>query len=396
MYMSSYFTVFKDESKLDINYIPMRLLHREYQFNLLNKFFQFSIESPGKMAQRVLMVGKVGTGKTALAKLFGLKIMQMAQEKGVNLRYVHVNCRERRGSLFMILQQAILNFYPNFPKRGYSSEELLQMLLQVLDEQNIFVILALDEIEALVQSEGADALYKLTRVHESRLKAPQRLSLIGILRELGCLEVLDESTKSTLQRNIIFLEEYSKNELRDILNVRAVLAFRSDVVLDESLDIIAELAERENGNARYAIELLWRAGKYADASNLQEVSPECVRRASSSVYPIVQKNAIFSLGLHEKLFLLGLARQFKHAKKAYLTMGEAEDAYRIVCEEYGEKPRGHTQLWKYVNNLSAADIVETQGSGSGLRGKTTLIGLPYVPAEELDRELSRRLGLNDG
>jgi cell division control protein 6 len=391
--VSTYFTVFTDESKLDINYIPARLSHRESQFNLLTKFFQFTVESPGKMAQRVLVAGNVGTGKTALAKLFGLRIMQTAQEKGINLRYVHVNCRERRGSLFMILQQVILEFYPNFPKRGYSSEELLGMLLQVLDEQNVCVILGLDELEALVKSEGADALYKLTRIHEGRLKAPQRLSLIGILRSLECLEALDESTRSTLQQNIIFLEEYSKGQLRDILTARVTLAFRLGAVLEEALDQIADSAEREGGNARYGIELLWRAGKYADASGLSEVSPECVRRASSNVYPTVQKDAVFSLGLHEKLFLLGLARRFKHTTRAYLTMGEAEEAYRVVCEEYGEKPRRHTQLWKYVNNLSSADVVESKVSSDGLRGKTTLIGLPYASAEELERELSRRLGL---
>jgi len=390
--MASYFTVFKDESKLDINYVPARLSHRDSQLNLLTRFFQFAIESPGKMAQRALVVGRVGTGKTALAKLFGLKMMQMAQERGVNLRYVHVNCRERRGSLFMILQQVILDFYPHFPKRGYSSEELLQMLMQVLDEQNVFVILVLDELDALIENEGADALYKLTRVNESRLKSVQRLSLIGILRRLEVLSVLDESARSTLQRNVIFLEDYSKSQLRDILAARVTLAFKNGVVLDDALDLIAESAEREGGNARYGIELLWRAGKYADASAAAEVSPECVRRASSSVYP-VQKEAVFSLGLHEQLFLLGLARRFKKSKEAYLSMGEAEEAYRIVCEEYGEKPRRHTQLWKYVNNLTAVDILKSKGSGDGFRGKTTLIGLPYVSAVELERELSKRLRL---
>ncbi|MBX5327664.1 MAG: ORC1-type DNA replication protein [Candidatus Bathyarchaeia archaeon] len=389
--MESYFTVFKDESKLDINYLPPNLSHRETQLNLLTKFFQYATEVPGKMAQRALIVGKVGTGKTALAKIFGLRLMQRAQEKGISLRYVHVNCRERKGSLFMILQQVILDFYPHFPKRGYSSEELLQMLLQMLDEKNMFIILVLDELEALIQNEGADSIYKLTRIQESRLKAPQRLSLVCIIRELDCLDALDESTKSTLQRNIIFLEEYTKNQLRDILNSRVALAFRNGVVDEEVVNLIAEQAEKEHGNARYAIELLWRAGKYADASGLREVSPDCVRRASSSVYPTVQKDAVFSLELHEKLFLLGVARRFKQTNATYITMGEAEEAYYIVCEEYGEKPRGHTQLWKYVNNLSATDIIGAKVSEGGVRGKTTLIELPFIPAEELERELSRRL-----
>ena len=392
MSSSSYFTVFKDEGKLDINYLPARLMHRDSQLNLLTRFFQFAVESPGQMAQRALIVGKVGTGKTALAKLFGQRIMQMAQEKQINLHYKHVNCREQRGSLFMILQQVILDFIPHFPKRGYSSEELLQMLMQVLDEQNAFIILALDELEALIANEGADALYKLTRVNESRLKSAQRLSIIGVLRGLEPLSTLDESTRSTLQRNIILLEDYSRIQLRDILAIRVTLAFKSGAVLDDVLDLIAELAEKEGGNARYGIELLWRAGKYADTSTLSEVSPECVRHASSSVYP-VQKDTFFSLGIHEQFLLLGLARRLKRSKESYITMGEAEEAYRVICEEYGEKPRHHTQLWKYVNNLTALDIVKSKVSGDGLRGKTTLIGLPYVSAAELDHELSKRLKL---
>jgi len=69
--MSSYSSVFKDESKLDINYVPSRLPHRELHLNLLNRFFRFAIETPGKMTQRVLIVGKIGSGKTVLSSTSG-------------------------------------------------------------------------------------------------------------------------------------------------------------------------------------------------------------------------------------------------------------------------------------------------------------------------------------
>lgn len=389
--MSRYFSVFKDESKLDINYVPSRLHHRGLQLNLLDQFFRFAIESPGKMTQRVLILGNVGTGKTVLSQHFGLNIMKEAEKRGVNLHYVHVNCRECKGSLFMILQRTILNFYPNFPKRGYSAEELLQALMQILDEENAYLILALDELEALIRSEGSDPIYNLTRIQEDRLKGSQRLSLICILREAECLEELDLSTKSTLQRNVIRLEEYSESQLEDILSDRVNLAFREGTVSVQTMNLIAELAYSEGGNARYAIELLWRAGKYADASEMREVLPECVRKAAVSVYPVVRKDMIFSLSFHEKLFLLGVARHFKQTDVAYMSMGEAEDAYAIVCEEYGEEKRGHTQLWKYVRELSALGVIETKFSGEGQRGKTTFISLPRVPASDLEQELSRTL-----
>jgi len=391
--MSRYLSVFKDESKLDINYVPPRLPHRGPQLDLLNKFFRFIIESPGKMTQRVLIVGKVGTGKTVLSQRFGLSIAREAQERGTNLHYVHVNCRECKGSLFMILHRIITKFYSNFPRRGYSEVELLQMLMQVLDERNVYLILVMDELEALIQSEGSDPIYSLTRIQEDRVKAPQRLSLICILREPKCLDKLDASTRSTLQRNIIHMEEYSASQLQDILNDRVALAFRHGAVSTQTVGIISELAAEE-GDARYAIELLWRAGKYADVSESPEVLPEYVRKAAVSVYPVVRKDSISSLSLHEKLFLLGVARRFKQTEAAHLSMGEAKDAYAIVCEEWSQKKRGHTQLWKYVKELSALGIIKIEPSSVGQRGKTTLISLPRVPASDLERELSKALSKN--
>jgi Cdc6-like AAA superfamily ATPase len=75
-------------------------------------------------------------------------------------------------------------FHPTFPRRGYSAEELLCILLQILDEENAYVILALDEFESLVERENSEAVYKLTRLQEIRQNKPQRLSLICILRNI--------------------------------------------------------------------------------------------------------------------------------------------------------------------------------------------------------------------
>jgi cell division control protein 6 len=389
--MPRYSSVFKDESKLDINYVPQHLLHRKLQLNLLNQFFRFAVESPGRMTQRALIIGKIGTGKTVLSQHFGLNILKEAKQRNINLNYIHINCRECKGSLFMILQRTIMKFYPTYPRRGYSAEELLQALMQILDEKDAYLILTLDELESLVQNEGSDPIYNLSRIQEDRLHAPKRLSLICILRQPEHLDKLDPSTRSTLQRNIIQLKEYSESQLEDILDDRVNLAFRDGTVPAQTMGLIAELGKSEGGNARYAIELLWRAGKYADASEMREVSPECVRKAVVSVYPVVRKDMIPEFSLHEKLFLLGIARHFKQTDSAYMSMGDAEEAYALVCEEYGEKRRGHTQLWKYIQSLSAAGIIETTVSGVGQRGKTTLIGLSRVPASDLEQELVKIL-----
>jgi cell division control protein 6 len=218
----------------------------------------------------------------------------------------------------------------------------------------------------------------------------KRLTLICIIRQPEQLENLDPSTKSTLQQNIIHLEEYKESQLRDVLSDRAGLAFMKGAVQEQRIDQIAQVAAEE-GDARYAIELLWRAGKCADSMGLREVTPECVRKAAVSVYPVIRKDIVRSFGRHEKLFLLGVARHFQQTSSVHASMGEAAEAYTVVCEEYGEEPRGHTQLWKYVKTLSVLGIVETRLSGAGRRGKTTLIGLPRIPASDLGSVLEMSL-----
>jgi len=67
---------------------------------------------------------------------------------------------------------------------------------------------------------------------------------------------------------------------------------------------------------------------------------------------------------------------------------EAEQAYIVVCEEYDTQPHSHTQLWKYLQTLSAVGIVKTEVLGTGSRGRSTLIYLPRIPARDLEKELS--------
>lgn len=380
------FSVFKDESKLSIEYVPEHLPHREEEFRLLKLFFSSILENPGGLSQKVLITGRVGTGKTVLSKLFGSHIEKEARERGINLRYVHVNCRVNK-SLFTILKRVMALLNVPFPPRGYSGEELLYGLLEYFDDKNLYLILALDELEALIRGES-EALYSLTRVQEERFNIPQRFSLVCIIRHPEVLKSLDESTLGTLLHNVIHLDAYTASQLIEILNFRVGEAFNENVVRPETLRLIADTAGNR-GDARYGIEILWRAGKYADVEESRYVLPDHVRKALASVYPAVRRENLRYLGLHEKLMLLAVARSFKQTESAYITMGEAEESYRIVCEEYGEEPRGHTKLWEYVQELEDLGIVVTKLSGVGFRGRTTLIGLPEVPAMVLEREIIR-------
>jgi cell division control protein 6 len=383
-----------NDEPLSPEFIPSHLPGRESELSVLIRVFEPILEKPMKVSQNALIRGRIGTGKTVLVQRFGRDFEKIAREKGINFYFIAVNCRQFKGSSFMILKHVITKFSPAFPQRGFSSEELLQMLLQMLDDKNAYLFLALDELESLIQNEGSDPLYNLTRIHEARFNAPQRLSCIFVLRDHEFLDRLDKATLSTLNRNVLHLEEYTAPQLVRILSDRVKAAFREHSVPLETIEFIADLAatEPERGEARYAIELLRRAGIQAQNERANRILPEHIRKAAASVPHPVYEDIRSTLSVHQKLLLLAIARRFKHTEDAYLSMGQVEEVYRIICEEYRKKPLRHTQVWKYLKDLSNAGVLTTKASGQGQRGKTTLIGgVSGVSNDVLEKEMERLL-----
>jgi cell division control protein 6 len=393
-------SIFKDEKPLSLEFIPSKLHHRESEFLTLAQIFKSVMEKPSTTSQRVLISGDIGTGKTVLSQRFGMDIENKAKSEGAKIKYLHINCREHRGSFFMILNRVITEFISGFPQRGFSTEELIQTLLSLLDDKDTHLILALDEFDTLLNSREDDevnTLYSLTRIQEGRLNAPVRLSLICIVRDLSLLNRLDKSTLSVLQQNVIKLDNYSSDQLKTILKDRADLAFKEGAISLETTDLIADLASIP-GDARYAIELVWKAGKCADLEGDKMVVPKHVRKAAETMYSPIRQEYLDPLVIHEKLILIALSRLLERDESAYATMGEVEKMYELVCEEYKEKPRAHTQFWTYIKNLDSCGILSTQISGKGLRGKTTLIGLtspsPSIVEKQLQNSLQERLKKN--
>ncbi|MEM2142875.1 MAG: ORC1-type DNA replication protein [Candidatus Thorarchaeota archaeon] len=377
-------SVFRAEHALSIDYVPDDLPHRENELRFLAQSFKTLITNPGSTSPRILIEGPVGSGKTAVAKRFSEQITLAASRRNIHIHKVHVNCRVSK-STYLVYLRMLREFKSQFPRRGHSPEELLQMIVEILDSEDRYLLLILDELDYFIKQRGSDLLYDLTRFMDDRLNAPQRISIVGVGREIPLHDptLLDSSTLSTLQRNMIRFEPYSSQQLYDILNARAKIAFQPGAVMDETLQLICDIAS-EHGDARYAIELLWRAGKQAERERSDRVVPDHVRLAKSDIHPEIRKEVITTLPLQLKLLLLAIARQLRETRNAYVTIGEVEDMYRSVCEEYGEEPRTHTQIWTWVQDLGAQDIIEAKRSSVGRRGQTTLIGLSEVPAEMLE------------
>jgi cell division control protein 6 len=379
-------SVFIDEAKLSIDYVPPTLPHREVHLRKLTQMFRGVIEAPGRVSQKVLIVGDTGSGKTSVTKLFGKLLTEIAQSHGFNLVYVHINARRERTEN-MILNKILSALQASIPSRGLSTQELLSIILEFIETHNLYLLITLDELGVFLKRRGEELLYLLSRTVDDQLNAQQRVSLIGISRNPLFDYILDPSTWSTLQKNLLQFNRYNSLQLRDILNYRI-----KEAVLDgaSTIDLITEIADT-SGDARYALALLYNAGKVADEKGVLRVLPEFVRSAKAFITPEIRREVLLDLSLHQKLLLLAVCRLLGPSEDAYVNTGELESRYRLVCEENGQTARAHTQVWMYIQDLVGLGILSSKLSGVGQRGKTTLIGLPDIPAEVLERELELQI-----
>ena len=371
-------SIIKDLHALDFDYVPEELPHRTEQLRRLAQMFKPLLND---VSQNAVVRGPVGTGKTVVVKKFCNSFVNIARKQGKIIEYVHINCRKRSTDAMVLI--GILNhFDQRFQDRGFSVQEMLQILNKQLQRRDAQLLLVLDEADALLKKSGSNLVYNLTRFTDETMKTDNPISIIMVSQK-DVLSDLDLSALSTFKRsNTIVLDKYARDELYDIIDQRVGLAFHNHTVSLDSVDLIADIAS-EWGDARFAIELLWKAGMCADQQHVQLVVPEHVRAAKAETYSVVTETKLKNLGKHQLLTLLSIAKRLHRDGAAYANTGDVEKTYAITCEEYNEKPRAHTMFWSYLKEVENAGFIHIKLSGKGQLGTTQLISLPDIPVEIL-------------
>jgi cell division control protein 6 len=392
-------SVFKNIETLYPEYVPSKLPRREHQLRQLAEIFRPLILSPGNVFIRAMLVGGVGVGKTATAKVFGKDIKQIATERGIDLRYVHINCHRDR-TLYEVVSEIVRQIGAPIPIRGLSAREMLLALLNYLEKHNIFIIASLDEFNYFVATEGNDAVYFLIRVYDEYSDAKKRISYIFISRNTSALDMLDPTTESYILRHTIHFDPYTSDELFDILRYRRDLAFYEGTVDDDILKYIAHhkgVDKGGDGNARSALEALLLAGQAADYEGSQKVKIEHVRKALGLVHPEMVRisDDLSYLQLQELILLKAIIVTLKNKEEHYVKIGDVEEEYKYLCQLYDIKPRSHTQIYEYVNSLKYMGIIEAKVSGKGFRGRTTLISIS-VPLDDLEKKVDELITIKRG
>ena len=386
-------SIFKDERKLDMNFIPDELPHRNKELSLLSQLFLTLLTNPNEISRKILVTGKTGIGKTVTVKLFGTLLIEAAKKKNISINYIHVNCRKERTS-YKVMIKIIRSINKNFPKRGYSPQDLLEIINDFLNTHNFHILIILDELNYLINNDN-DLIYSLTRLNDDSFNVPQRVSIIGIVRDISCINNLDNSTLSTLQRNIIRFENYTSDQIFDILKYRAEISLKRKVLSDELIEMISDIVSVK-GDIRYGLNLLWKAGKIAENKNLQVINSECVRLANQDMVPFSTLDILKDMTSQKLVFLLATIFHLKTNNENRVTFLEILKPYLILCENAGLRPRSYSQLWNYLQEFKKEKFISVKLQSKSIRGRKAIIEIPDIPLlkfESIIRDILNSKGI---
>ena len=358
--------LFQNRAALSPDYVPGDLPFRDDQIKMVAQVLAPSLHE--SKPSNLLLYGKTGTGKTAVARLV---IEKLGEEKSSRIKTVYVNARiagtEYR-TLFKLAEALPMDEREKVPPTGLSIGEVINRIFANIRRHRIHCILVLDEIDYLVKAYGDDSLYQFTRAGEQT--GPGFLTIVGISNDLKFKEDLDPRVLSSLGEEEMVFPPYTTDELRAILATRAKIAFRPGAVAEDGLNLCAALAGSEHGDARRAVDLLRVSGEIAERDGKHQIDQECVKNASERVESNRVEDALRSLPIQNKIILL-VSSRFPNGTNT----GDLYIAYENTARKLGIDPLTQRRVSGIVAELDLLGLLEAAVISKGRRGRTKRIRL---------------------
>ena len=362
-------SIFRRREALRHDYIPESLPHREEQIRYLGEMLAPTLK--GSMCSNILIYGKTGTGKTAVVKYVLNKLGKKAKELGSYVKVNFINCR-LVGTEYRVFSCLFTSLGMEIPFTGLALGEVFDRFKKALDSKSLLLIVALDEIDAIIKNRGDILLYELTRINEGLKNS--KVSILGISNDLKFKELLDPRVLSTLREEELVFRPYNADELYDILDERAKIAFQEDVLFKGVIELCAALAAAEHGDARRALDLLRVAGEVAERRGDKLVKEEHVREAQTRIEHDRIVETLKSLPVHSKIVLLGVYLLKNYDVDRSIT-GDIYNVYCEICEEIGYSPLTQRRVSGLIGELDIMGLLNSRVISLGRYGRTKKISL---------------------
>jgi len=386
------YRIFENREALSPHFTPPKLPYREDEIKTVVGLMAPALKR-GKPAN-VFIYGKTGVGKTIVARFVAAELEEMCKENNTPLYTSYIN-NKVHDSKYRVLVKLLKDLWERereyFDKKGLKVHDsgapptiLYETLLEFVRDKGAGVVVILDEVDAVKDLDSL--LYTLTRANDD-VKGGF-VTILGISNNLFFKKNIDPRSKSTLCEEELVFPPYNAKQLTKILQDRVKMGFKEDKVEESAIHLIAAIASKEGGDARYALRLLRKAGEIAEATNARSVKEKEVSEAKKSVEEDIVFESLSTLPDQQQIVLLSLANLMEGTQKGLtgekltqFASGDVYEEYKKTCRQIKEPPRSMRWVREYLNDLEMLGFISMQFSGKGTRGQTRLIELGEDPTK---------------
>lgn len=217
-------------------------------------------------------------------------------------------------------------------------------------------IVVLDDVEFLLLKDGDDLLYKLSRTN------PQQVTLALTTARPDQLNTdLEERTQSSLQTRTMQFEQYSGQQLYDILAHRARESLQPRSLRQDALTYIASTTSHSS----FALTWLKTAAKHTD----DHITETTVKQTQESAYNTFIETQLQDFTPHHRLLYQAITELEKEVDSPVHT-GQVNQRYRDLSQVQNENQVSNRQLSTYLKQLDLLDLIQTKYHYGGQKGKT--------------------------
>ena len=356
--------IFKDKKPLDHRFIPDKLIHRDLQIRQIAKCWVDALEDV--TPSNVTLYGKTGTGKTATSKFAREQLLDAAIGENVVIKVEYIRCTDF-STEYQVIAELCNRLGRDVPTRGWTKAEVINTFRKLfrsnLSYQNLNLIVILDEIDVLLEKDGDGLLYTLTRM--------ENVAVLLISNYLEFKTLIKSRVTSSLNDKEIVFPPYGAGQLSDILTERAILSFKDNVLEEDVIPLCSAMAAKEEGDARYALDLLKNAGELAFDEDSPTVNSDHVKRAKDRIEHNKITDIITTLPIQQQRVLEAILTLTKMGEE--ITSGKLYDTYKEISRKDAVTYR---RIFDFVNELELLGIISTNTISRGrAKGRTNIIKL---------------------